>query len=137
VNAIDVLIRVALEVTFRHSSGGYDGLALTDGADMSPLVVDHEEEFVSAVIDFGEPDGAVQLESVIVPLEREHLGRRRLIGEKIRIGIHVIVADVLIQGTVITVRATLAEHVNLRRLVAILRRIHAGLNLELLNAIDR
>ena len=42
-------------------------------ADLPPFVVDHEEELVSAVVKFGNSDGTIEFESVVVPLEGVYL----------------------------------------------------------------
>src|SRR6266853_6349688 len=88
-----------------------------------PLVIRHEEQFVPAVVELGNDDGAVNLVAEVVPLEGRLDGTYR--GKRVRDGIEFVVADELKKRTVIGVAAGLGEHVDLRRLMTEFGGIHA------------
>jgi hypothetical protein len=95
-----------------------------------PLVVGHEEQSIPAVEELLNDDGAVDLEAIIVPLERRDAGFGS--GELVWERVEVVVADQLEERTVLDVSAGFGKHVDLRRFMAELGRIHAGRHFEFL-----
>ena len=88
----------------------------------------HEEQLVAE-------HRAVRLEAEVVPLERR-LGRVDA-GEGVGLGVEFLVAEEFEDRAVEGVAARLGDDVHLRALVTELGRVDAGLDLELLDRIDR
>ena len=78
---------------------------------------------------------AVRLEAEVVPLERRLVGVDA--GEGVRLGVELLVAEEFEDRAVERVAARLGDDVHLRALVPELRRVDAGLDLELLDRVDR
>ena len=99
------------------------------------LVVRHEEQLIPAVEQPGNLHRSPEREAELIPLEGSGLGAHA--GKGIRSRIERVVANEFEDRPVILIRSALGGDVHLRRLATEFSRIHAGLDLEFLHAIDR
>ena len=98
------------------------------------FVVRHEEQPVLSVEELRNPHWSAKGKAILVPLE--WILRRALL-KGVVLRVELVVAKELEQRSVILVRARLCRDVDLRRLTAELGRIDTGLDLELLQRVDR
>ena len=112
----------------RHGISIQHALATAKG-----LVVRHEEQFVASIEQVRDAHRPVQFEAVVVPLERVlRFGGSELV----LLSVENVVAQKFEERAMVRVAARLGEHIHLRALMTILRRVNAVLNFELLNRID-
>jgi hypothetical protein len=122
-----------ISIAHRHARRAEYDLLLV--AEPEPFVVGHEEQLVRAVEQLRNRNRSAQRKAVLIPLERRCLGLDS--GELIGRRVERVVADELEDRPVIRVRAALGRDVDLCDLAPEFRRIHTGLHLEFLDAVDR
>jgi hypothetical protein len=111
---------------------------VTEQLDLFPLPealeIGHEEQPVAPVEQSRNPDRTAQSKPVLVPAKRR--ARRARFGERIGLRIQIGVPEEFEDRAVEPIAPRLGRDVNLAHLAAEFRRIHAALNLELLQSVD-
>ncbi len=122
------------EVSVTHLHRRYREELTAQPALFESLEVRHEEEPVLPVVDLRQPNGAAQCESVLVPFERI---LRPLTCERVLFRIEFVVAEELEHRPMELVRSRLGRNIDLRGGAPELGRKDSGLDLELLQRVDR
>src|SRR5436309_12046910 len=122
------------EVSVTHLHRRYSEELTAQPALFESLEVRHEEEPVLPVVDLRQPNGSAQCESVLVPFERI---LRPLTRERVLFRIEFVVAEELEHRPMELVRSRLGRNIDLRGGAPELGRKDSGLDLELLQRVDR
>src|SRR5262249_31365193 len=100
-----------------------------------PFPIGREKQPVLSVVDFGDPDGAAQIEAVLILLEGGLGGPGA--DEVVRLGVERAVAEKLEERSMKTIGAGLRGDVDLGSFAAELGGVNAALHLEFLNGVER